>query len=80
MATLRMRWSKREINIVYKYPGQAADAHLLHYHLATPRPHLNLGDPGGFPIAFDPSLIEELKARGYDITTLKFEIKKLNTT
>lgn len=28
----------------------------------------------------EPSLLDELKARGYDITTIRFSIKKIGTT
>lgn len=46
---------------------------LLHYYICSKRP-----DPHKLPIfsVMQPSLIEELEARGYDITTLKFSIMK----
>lgn len=49
------------------------DAALLHYHLCSRHP-----DPHKHPIfsVMQPSLIEDLQARGYDITTIKFSIMK----
>lgn len=49
------------------------DTNLLHYYICSKRP-----DPHKLPIfsVMEPSLIEELVARGYDITTLKFSIMK----
>lgn len=49
------------------------DTNLLHYYICSKRP-----DPHKLPIfsVMQPSLIEELAARGYDITTLKFSIMK----
>lgn len=45
------------------------DGALLYYHLATQRfTHI--------PGEMMPCLIDELEARGYDITTLKFSIMK----
>lgn len=46
-----------------------ADGGLLHYHLGTGRYELGTKD-------FGRSLIEELHSRGYDLTTLKFSIRK----
>lgn len=47
-----------------------ADARLLHLYLCSERPPI-------FPDGeWSPSLIEELEARGYDITTLKFSIER----
>ena len=49
------------------------DLNLLFYYMTSPRPRWDTkkGWEHG------PSLIEELESRGYDITTLKFSIKKL---
>ena len=46
-----------------------ADGHLLHNVLSGERFR-----PGSFER--DPSLLDELKARGYDLTTLKISIQK----
>lgn len=71
--TLRIRWSKRENDVVYQYPGRKADGHLLHHYIASPRPRVGGAVDG---VHFDPSLLEELEKRGYDLTTLSFSIKK----
>lgn len=49
------------------------DRRLLHYALSCDRMETDL-DNGG--IKFSPSFIAELERRGYDITTLKFSIRK----
>ena len=63
-------------DVVLAWQGNASmkhDTSLLHYHLCSKHP-----DPHMQPIFSKmlPSLIEELQARGYDITTLKFSIQK----
>ena len=77
---LRMYWGRpsRHDNpdVVLAWQGDASmkhDTNLLHYHLCSKHP-----DPHVRPIFSKmlPSLIEELQARGYDITTLKFSIQK----
>jgi hypothetical protein len=71
--TLRARWSKRERDILYSYPRHGSEGAILHHHFSILRdPELRVADyyrPAG------KTLIEELEARGYDITTLKFSIK-----
>ena len=47
---------------------------LLHSVLSCPRMVPDLSSSSRF--SFDPSLIDELKSRGYDLTTLKFSIRK----
>jgi len=49
-----------------------SDTHLLHYVFSG-----KLFKPGSFDT--DDSLYEELEARGYDLTTLKFSIQKKQT-
>lgn len=63
-------------DIMFAWQGDRSmkrDAGLLHYIMANKRP-----DPFAKPIfsKMDPSLFEELEARGYDLTTLKFSIMK----
>lgn len=63
-------------DIIFAWQGDASmkrDSSLMYYHMACQRP-----DPNVQPIfsKMCPSLIEELIARGYDITTLKFSIMK----
>lgn len=64
--TLSMRRSKCEKDLLINYPSNP-DGHLLHTRLNAPR--------------FDgsnelPSFVSELEARGYDITTLRFSVKR----
>lgn len=64
---LTMKWSKKEKDILVSYPDKR-DGHLLVYYLASA-----IYDYKGQP---EPSLIDELKDRGYDITTIKFSIER----
>lgn len=48
------------------------DQRLLHNVIASPRPHPTLNGT----LEWDKSLLDELKDRGYDLTTLKFTIRK----
>lgn len=50
------------------------DQRLLHSVLSSPRMVPDIKSPRQF--AFDNSLIDELQARGYDLTTLRFSIRK----
>lgn len=49
------------------------DAKFINYIFCSPRPKI-----GATP-SFEISVIDELQARGYDITTIKFSIQKLKT-
>lgn len=51
-----------------------ADTALLHMIICSKRPKIAFGKLDWN--VMEPSLIEELQARGYDITTLKFSIVK----
>lgn len=70
--TLSMRWSKHEKDLLINYPSKP-DGHLLHVRLNSPR-----FDGDRQPML--PSFVEELKAHGYDITTLRFSIKRAIST
>lgn len=62
---LMLRWSKKERDLLYSYPTSPPDGHLLHAAFTRP--------------LFDgkmPSFVDELKARGYDIETIRFSIAK----
>lgn len=80
---LRMYWGREPHDapdVMYAwqgYEGGRADTRLLHYYLGSKRP-----DTSVTPLfsKMMPSLIEELKARGYDITTLQFSIMKKPAT
>lgn len=56
------------------------DASFLTFALSGKRQRVVYGEDrvknGGWPVVFDPSVIEELEARGYDITTIQFSIMK----
>lgn len=56
------------------------DGSLLHSIFGCKRQRAVYGEERernhGYPVVFDPSFIEELQARGYDITTLRFSIQK----
>lgn len=68
-------YSKGEQDLVYGGPNQY-DPRLLHAVLATERMHADTSTPGWTGHVFDPSFVDELKRRGYDITTLKFSVKR----
>lgn len=77
---LRMYWGRephdRTAEVMLAYQGDRMmkrDTALLYRFLCSKRP-----DPMAEPIfsKMDLSLIEELEARGYDLTTLKFSIMK----
>ena len=50
------------------------DVALLNYVIGSKRPPLNPRDP------FEPSLLEDLESRGYDLSTLVFSIRKKKET
>lgn len=61
-------WSKRERDIMYCYSDSPSDGHLLHRFF----------DPKTWSVLYGECkpLYKELEARGYDITTFRFSIKK----
>ena len=63
---LSARWSRREKDILFDWDDGIGkpDGHLLYYYLCC------LTSPDG------KTLVGELKARGYDITTLRFSVRK----
>jgi len=63
---LRVFWGKKDRDIHYDGPC-GPDRHLMHVVMSTKRRHSD---------GFDPSLLDELIARGYDITTLKFSVRR----
>lgn len=56
------------------------DGHLLHYYLGSPKLENDWSQPtGGGRLSqtkYAPTLWQELESRGYDLTTLRFYIKK----
>lgn len=72
--TLRVYWSKRD-GLTYWYPTSPPDGHLLHIVFGVERPYTDYSVTPP-KISFDKSFVEELKARGYDITTIRFSVCK----
>jgi hypothetical protein len=73
--TLKAVWSKREEDILIYSPCRP-DGHLLWGTIGGKVCSPDTKTPGWKGHIWEPSLIEELEKRGYDITTLKFSIKK----
>jgi hypothetical protein len=71
---LRYRWSARLRDFLISYP-RSADGHLVHAVLGAKRMDADYSGPGSTRIVFEPSFTAELEARGYDLTTLKFEVR-----
>jgi hypothetical protein len=65
-----------ERDIVYAWGDGVpkGDSWLLHSFFGWARTRPSMDSMDGY--VTDPSLLEELNARGYDITTLKFSIQK----
>lgn len=85
---LKVNWSKREKDLMIHYPS-SPDGHLMHCFLTRNIYWLLYSDadkengeelvarvPGYGNLLKTRSMKDELEARGYDITTLKFSIKK----
>ena len=76
---LLVYWGKLphdEPDVIYSWQGDHSmklDNALLCYHFGSRRP-----DPMAKPLysKMEPSLLEELERRGYDLTTLRFSIMK----
>ncbi len=66
--TLRVRWSKRDKDVMYDYPRKC-DGSLLHYWFSS-------RIVSEKPFEVSKSLFQELEARGYDITTFKMSIQR----
>ena len=60
---LRANWSKRERDFMFHFPTRSSDGALLHHALCKVEVHEGR------------TLVEELEARGFDISTLKFSIE-----
>lgn len=65
----KLRGQDPDVILHNESPARRADAHYMHSVLNTPR-----FDHRGNP---EPSVIEELQSRGYDITTLDFSIHRV---
>jgi len=77
-----MFWGKEPHDgpdVMLAYGGGGAtkrDSWLMHMYMCSPRPRTDYSQNPPVTV-YDPSMLDELKARGYDITTLDFSIKKL---
>jgi hypothetical protein len=74
---LTARWSKRESDLLLAWGGDGAtssDGALLSDALSGKRLAPSLKNYPGYDVL--PSLIDELKARGYDVETLRFSIRR----
>jgi len=72
-----MRWGKiphdkPDMCLAWGDGCSKRDGALLHWLLASPRKDYQ-HDKG---VVFEPSFLEELEARGYDLTTLRFSVRK----
>ncbi len=67
---LKAAWSKKENDILITYPNRR-DGALLHWQFGKHPESLMK------PFELSESFFDELKSRGYDITTFKFSIKRL---
>jgi hypothetical protein len=76
---LKMYWGKEphdSPDIILAWQGDSTmrgDTRLLHYYMCSQKPDVFSKQPFA---NMKPSLLEELEARGYDLTTLKFSIMK----
>ena len=72
---LKAGWAKFDgcSDFVVGSTDSKADVNLIHFYMGSPRPEYNLRT--GRP-TFGKSLLEELHDRGYDLSTLKFSVKK----
>jgi hypothetical protein len=69
----KLRYDNPDICVVWGNGCHKADSRLIMHTFCSKN-----ADPHTMPIfsKMNPSLVEELEKRGYDITTLKFSIKK----
>jgi hypothetical protein len=72
--TLMARWSKKEDDVLFSFPRKV-DGHLLSFYFGHLKPR-QLLDSDPEPKTF----FEELEARGYDLKTLRFSIKRKRVT
>lgn len=72
---LKVRWSKKENDLLIYYP-RGCDGSLIHYAFSDILTWGGInGKDKGWLNYKEFNLIKELIERGYDKTTLKFEIK-----
>jgi len=79
---LKLEWSKLphdvpDICFAWGDGCSKRDGNFLHHVLCSPRLSLNFGNERDeSPYKFEISFVDDLKERGYDITTMKFYIRK----
>ena len=83
---LHIYWGREDrhssLDVIYHNgPGTSwGDSRLLHNALGCETQHLNLDAPLGSQrldwVTYAPSLLDELEKRGYDLTTLRFYVRK----
>lgn len=66
------RWSGPDICYAWGPGTDRSDGRMLHHALSSQRMTFAFPDNG---IKWEPSFIEELESRGYDITTLRFSVQ-----
>ena len=64
-------WDEREQDFMFHHPTSKSDGHYLCGVLCNPRWERTLTGP-----IQDPSFVEELEARGFDTTTLRFTVER----
>lgn len=69
--TLKARWSKKQKDIIYSFPRKCDGAYLNRIFTQKNENDF-INNP---PLVLPTSLYEELERRGYDLTTLKFEVR-----
>lgn len=72
----RVRWSRRERALLYSYEREKPTSMLIAHFFEG----LTQGQASGVMDKSDPrygrTLAQELEARGYDLTTLRFSIRR----
>jgi hypothetical protein len=73
---LLFRWDRKQRDFLFYYP-RSCDGALVHYTMTGKSQHIPIGNYNmlaGDAIVWEPSFLEELEKRGYDLTTLRFEV------
>jgi hypothetical protein len=77
---LRYVWSKRERDFMIHYPTRSWDGGLLHsFFSCDATDYLNENGQKYIKNLIGKHFLEELDKRGFDLTTLKFEISLKET-
>lgn len=75
--TLKIKWSKKEKDFLIYYPSRPDGALIQHYILGDILQWGGINNTNKGRFNYESfNLKEELERRGYDLTTLKFEISK----